>query len=64
LCFGVQRVKFVFSECTNSFRKERILKKHISRLTCLTKYMNYYVFQSNMGLGIFKYSEKIRAHNP
>lgn len=58
------RVRFVFSECTNSFRKERILRKHTSRLTYLTKYLNYYVCQSNLALGICTHSEKIRPHNP
>jgi len=38
--------------------------KHTSRLTYLTKYMNYYVCQSHMAIGICKYSQKIRAHNP
>jgi hypothetical protein len=58
------RVTFVFSECTNSFRKERILRKHTSRLTYVTKYMNYYVCQSIIALGIHKHSGIIRAHNP
>lgn len=56
-------VKYVFNECTNSFRKERILMKHTTRLTCLTRYMNYYVCKSNMAFRICNPSEKIRAHN-